>query len=39
MKAFVINLERRKDRLQYINENYKNDKYDLEIVKAYDGKY
>jgi len=22
MKAFVINLERRKDRLQYINENY-----------------
>ncbi len=39
MKAFVINLERRKDRYEYIINNYKNDNYTIEIFKAYDGKY
>lgn len=39
MKAFVINLERRKDRYDYVMENYKSDNYTIEIVKAYDGKF
>jgi len=39
MKAFVINLERRKDRLDNIHKNYvKPNIYDLEIIKACDGK-
>lgn len=39
MKTYIINLEKRKDRLEYINNNYKNELYELEIFKAYDGKY
>jgi glycosyl transferase family 25 len=39
MKAFVISLEYRKDRYEYIIQNYiHNTIYDLEIIKAYDGK-
>ncbi len=38
MKAFVINLERRKDRYEYVMNNYKSNNYSLEIIKAYDGK-
>lgn len=38
MKAFVINLERRKDRYEYVMNNYKSNNYTLEVIKAYDGK-
>lgn len=39
MKAFVISLETRQDRYEYIKQNYiHNTIYDLEIIKAYDGK-
>ena len=39
MKAFIINLERRPDRTEYVHKNYKSDLYELEIFKAFDGKY
>jgi glycosyl transferase family 25 len=39
MKAVVINLERRKDRLEHIHTHYKNELFTLEILKAFDGKY
>jgi glycosyl transferase family 25 len=39
MRAIVINLERRKDRLEYINNNYKSNLYDLELFSAFDTKY
>jgi len=38
MKAFVINLERRKDRYEYVMNNYQSNNYSFEIIKAYDGK-
>jgi GR25 family glycosyltransferase involved in LPS biosynthesis len=38
MKAFVINLERRKDRYEHIMNNYHSNNYSLEIIKAYDGR-
>jgi len=39
IKAFVISLENRNDRYEYIKKNYiHNTIYDLEIIKAYDGK-
>jgi GR25 family glycosyltransferase involved in LPS biosynthesis len=38
MKAFVINLERRKDRYEHIMNNYQSNNYSFEIIKAYDGK-
>lgn len=39
IKAFVISLENRNDRYEYIAKNYiHNTIYDLEIIKAYDGK-
>ena len=39
IKAYVISLETRKDRYEYIKNNYiHNNIYDLEIIKAYDGK-
>ena len=37
MKAFVINLERRIDRLNYINSHYKSKLFETIIFKAYDG--
>lgn len=37
LKAFVINLERRKDRLDHVFKNYSSNLYELEILKAYDG--
>lgn len=41
MISFVINLERRKDRLQYVIDTYNNKvtPSQIEIVKAYDGKF
>jgi glycosyl transferase family 25 len=37
LRAFVINLERRQDRYKYVMDNYVNNNYNLEIIKAYDG--
>ena len=39
MKALVINLERRKDRLEYVNANYDSKFFNKEIFKAFDGKH
>ena len=38
MKSFVINLERRKDRLEYVYANYNSKLFDIEVFKAFDGK-
>jgi GR25 family glycosyltransferase involved in LPS biosynthesis len=39
MKAFVINLERRTDRLNYMKNILKTNLLNIEIIKAYDGTF
>jgi GR25 family glycosyltransferase involved in LPS biosynthesis len=39
LPTFIINLERRKDRLEYIYSQYKDPNFSIEIVKAYDGTF